>query len=111
MHVFINGGILKTAGNQSITATDTITAAVTGRAAVTVSSAAASTLLVTGFPSPITAGVAGNFKVTLKDLYGNIATGYTGTVHFTQQRSQSDRCRPITPSRPRTLECILSAPR
>ena len=30
-----------------------------------------------------TAGVAGNFTVTLKDAYGNIARGYTGTVHFT----------------------------
>ncbi|HJT36456.1 MAG TPA: VCBS repeat-containing protein [Pirellulales bacterium] len=58
-------------------------ASITGSAAVTVSPAAASTMSVSGFPSPITAGVAGNFVVTLKDAYGNVATGYTGTVHLT----------------------------
>jgi hypothetical protein len=40
-------------------------------------------LTVAGFPSPTTAGVAGSFTVTLRDSYGNIASGYTGTVHFT----------------------------
>jgi hypothetical protein len=45
--------------------------------------AAASTMIVAGFPSPATAGVAANFTVTLRDPYGNIATGYIGTVHFT----------------------------
>jgi hypothetical protein len=38
---------------------------------------------VAGFPSPSTAGVAHTFTVTLEDAYGNIASGYTGTVHFT----------------------------
>ena len=47
------------------------------------SPAAASTVNVGGFPSPITAGAAGNFTVTLKDPYGNTASSYTGTVHFT----------------------------
>ena len=39
-------------------------------------------MTVAGFPSPVTAGVAGSFTVTLKDPYGNLASGYTGTVHF-----------------------------
>src|SRR5207302_11117318 len=57
-----------------------LTAAETG---ITVNPAAASTMLVAGFPSPTTAGVAGSFTVTLNDPYGNTARGYTGTVHFT----------------------------
>jgi hypothetical protein len=40
-------------------------------------------------PKPTTAGVAGNFTVTLKDPYGNIAAGYTGTVHFSNTDSSS----------------------
>src|SRR5207244_4472048 len=38
---------------------------------------------ITGFPSPITAGVAGNFTVTAVDGFGKTVTGYIGTVHFT----------------------------
>jgi hypothetical protein len=80
---FPNGVILKTAGSQTLTATDTVTSSITGSAALPVSPAAASTMTVAGFPSPTTAGVAHNVTVTLKDLYGNTASGYTGTVHFT----------------------------
>jgi hypothetical protein len=82
VHAF--SAILKTAGTQSLTATDTTTASLTGsETGITVTPAAASTMTVAGFPSPTTAGVAGSFTVTLKDPYGNIASGYTGTVHFT----------------------------
>ncbi len=74
----------KTAGTQSITATDTTTSTITGtEGGITVSPAAASSFKVTGFPSPDTAGAAENITVTAFDPYGNIATGYTGTVHFT----------------------------
>jgi hypothetical protein len=81
---------LKTAGAQSITATDT-TAAVgpATDAGITVNPAAASQMLVAGFPSPVTAGVAGTFTVTLKDPYGNVAASYTGTVHFTSSDRQA----------------------
>ena len=51
--------------------------------------AAASTLSLSGFPSPVTAGTPGNATVTLKDAYGNLATGYTGTIHFTSSDSQA----------------------
>jgi hypothetical protein len=82
VHTF-TGVILKKAGSQTVTASDTVIGSITGGAAVVVEAAAAKTMTVAGFPSPTTAGVAGNFKVTLKDPYGNFATGYTGTVHFT----------------------------
>jgi hypothetical protein len=82
VHTF--SATFKTAGTQSITATDTKTGSITGtQSGITVNPAAASTLAVTGFPSPTTAGVSHSFTVTALDPYGNIATGYTGTVHFT----------------------------
>jgi hypothetical protein len=78
-----SGVILKTAGTQSITATDTVTNTITGqRGGIVVSPAAAAVLVVSGYPTSVTAGTAQTFTVTLKDAYGNVATGYTGTVHF-----------------------------
>src|SRR5579864_71438 len=82
VHTF--SATLYTAGTQSITATDYTTGLVSGTDdGIIVNPAAASTLSVAGFPSPAIAGVAGNFTVTARDAYGNIATGYSGTVHFT----------------------------
>src|SRR5205807_1151671 len=69
---------LKTSGSQSLTATDTATNTITGtQTGITVNPAAASSFIVSGYPSPITAGTANNFTVTAKDPYGNTATGYT----------------------------------
>src|SRR2546421_243001 len=51
---------LKTAGAQSITATDKTTATITGtESGITVAAAAASKFVVSGFPISSTAGVAG----------------------------------------------------
>jgi hypothetical protein len=75
---------LKTAGTQSITATDTATTSITGsETGITVSPAAASQLVLSGFTSSTKAGVACTVTVTAKDAFGNVATGYKGTVHFT----------------------------
>jgi hypothetical protein len=74
---------LKIAGTQSITATDTAAVDVRGtESGITVMPIAASMLWVGGFPLPTTAGVADTFTVTAFDPYFNIATSYTGTVHF-----------------------------
>src|SRR5207245_468523 len=54
-----------------------------------VSPAPASVLVVTGFPSPTTAGAVGVFTVTARDPYGNAATGHLGTVHFTSSDGQA----------------------
>ena len=80
---------LKTAGPQSITATDAANSLLTGSATTTVTAAAASTLTVGGFPSSTTAGNAGNVTVTAMDAYGNVATGYTGTVHLTSSDAKA----------------------
>jgi hypothetical protein len=47
----------------------------------------AATLTVAGFPSSVVAGAANSLTVTVKDAFGNIATGYRGTVHFTSSDS------------------------
>jgi hypothetical protein len=60
-----------------------------GGVSVAVTPAAASTFSVTGFPSPVTAGSAGTFTVTAEDPYGNVATGYTGTVSFASSDSRA----------------------
>jgi ELWxxDGT repeat protein len=81
---------LYTAGTRSITATDTTTAGLTGTdGGITVQPAAASQLVVSGFPSATTAGAAHTFVVTAEDAYGNIATDYAGTVHFTSSDAKA----------------------
>jgi hypothetical protein len=78
-----SGVVLVTAGAQTVTAADTAARATFGTAGVTVNPGAPATLAVTGLPSPTTAGDAHPLTVTAQDAYGNTATGYRGTVHFT----------------------------
>src|SRR5207244_2579496 len=74
---------LKAAGSQSLTATDTQSPALSAsQTGIAVSPAAASTLVVNGFPGAVVAGSTGSVTVTAKDAYGNVATGYSGTIHF-----------------------------
>ncbi len=81
---------LKTASTQSLTARDKANANFTGtQSGIVVHAAAASSLLLVGLSSPRTAGVAGSVTVTLKDAYGNVAAGYTGTVHFSSSDAQA----------------------
>ena len=70
------------AGSQTITGTDKVTATITGTVTLTVRAANAASLVLDA-PGSAKAGQAFNVTVTLKDQYGNIATGYRGTVHFT----------------------------
>ena len=74
---------LRSVGTRSVTATDTVTPAITGAQTVTVIPGPAATLAVTSFPSPRTSGTAGTFIVSARDLFGNFTTNYFGTVHFT----------------------------
>ncbi|MEI6608062.1 MAG: autotransporter-associated beta strand repeat-containing protein, partial [Verrucomicrobiota bacterium] len=83
IHTFTSDVTLKTAGTQSITATDTVTAITGTQSGMTVGCAAATILTASGFPSPEWVGTAGSVTLSAHDAYGNIATGYTGTVHFT----------------------------
>jgi hypothetical protein len=82
-HTF--GAVLYAVGPQTIFATDTATGQ-TGAQDVLVNPAY---FVVDGFPSPITAGQPGDFTVTARDRYGNVGTGYRGTVHFTSSDPQA----------------------
>jgi Beta-propeller repeat len=74
--------ILKTAGTQSITVTDASNSSIAGsESGITVTPGAATHFLISG-PSSIAANTAFSITVTAVDAYGNIATGYRGTVHF-----------------------------
>jgi photosystem II stability/assembly factor-like uncharacterized protein len=88
-HTFTNGVTLVTVGNQTITATDTISSSVKGSATVTVGPASASHFSVV-LPNGATAGSAFNFTVTALDPYGNTATGYTRHRPLHQQRRESE---------------------
>ena len=75
---------LKTAGLQSITATDSSASSINGtQDGINVIADSAVRLVVSGYPSPTIAGVAHNVTVTAKDAYGNTATDYSGTVTIT----------------------------
>src|SRR5262249_50784832 len=75
---------LKTAGSQTLTATDTVIASITGTwNAITVSSAPASRFVVSGLADPSAPGPSQDLTVTAEDPFDNTADGYTGTIHFT----------------------------
>lgn len=69
---------LRTAGAQTITATD---GAAHGSASVTVA-AGAPFLSFSGLPASSTAGATVSFALTAGDSFGNRAAGYGGKVHF-----------------------------
>ncbi|GIQ77493.1 cadherin repeat domain-containing protein [Bradyrhizobium sp. RD5-C2] len=71
-----------TAGNQTITATDTISA-ITGTSNAENVAPGPATHFVVSIPANGRADIAGSVTVTALDAHGNVATGYTGTVHFT----------------------------
>ena len=80
----------KTAGAQAITATDAANSAIIGTEDnIIVQAAAASSLKLSGFPSTEIAGTPETFAVTAYDAYGNVATGYTGTIGFTSTDAQA----------------------
>src|SRR5207302_699354 len=74
---------LRTAGLQTITATDTANSSITGTSNSIAVNAAAATHFAVSAPFSATAGSAFSFTVTAQDQFNNTATGYAGTVHFT----------------------------
>ena len=74
--------IVRTAGSQSLTATDAANPALTGTVSFPVKAAPASRFDVFA-PSAATSGAAFNFTVTARDPYNNTAADYAGTVRFT----------------------------
>ncbi len=74
---------LKTAGSQTVTATDTANSGISGTTAtITVAPATTTHLLVTA-PTSSVAGLSFVVAVTAKDAFQNTVTTYGGTVHLT----------------------------
>jgi hypothetical protein len=81
MHTFTV--TLRTAGGQTLTASDSVLATLIGSAPVQVVAAAAASLRMVPAQNVIYPGQPFAMTVTAYDAFGNIATGYRGTVHFT----------------------------
>jgi hypothetical protein len=88
---------LKTAGTQSITVADRLRPvdSMGTQSGITVNPAQASSFVLSGYyttnpPATTRAGDAHDLTVTAKDAYGNVATGYTGTVHLSSNDPQAD---------------------
>jgi FG-GAP-like repeat len=80
VHTF--SATLKTAGTQSLTATNTTNATISGvQGNVLVNPAAASRLILSA-PASVQAGARFSLTLTLVDAYGNVVTGYRGTIAF-----------------------------
>jgi DNA-binding beta-propeller fold protein YncE len=88
-HTFTNGVTLKTAGTQSISVRDNGSPALTGGANVTVTAAAATSLTLSGLPPTFPSGAVTSVVVTARDAYGNAASGYRGTAHFSSTDGQA----------------------
>jgi hypothetical protein len=83
VHKFAAAVTLKTAGSQTVTVRDTSNGSVAGTSGTVTVGPAAATHFMLSAPASVARGVLFSFTVTALDAYGNVATGYTGTVHFT----------------------------
>jgi hypothetical protein len=75
--------ILDIAGSSKVTCTDTAHPGLTGTGTFIVTPGPAASFDVAGPPTPTAAGAGANVTVTGRDAFNNVASGYTGTVHFT----------------------------
>src|SRR5262249_25497104 len=89
VHVFTNGATLATAGSQKIVATDSANTTITGSQTVKVTATNAVAMSLTGLAATTTAGSNATATVTLLDTFGNVATGYRGTVTFASSDTQA----------------------
>ena len=109
--------VLKTAGSQAITATDTVSSSITGISnPIAVSAAANATRFAFAFALPVypgitsgpnsfaTTGVPLIFTVTAVDAFGNIVPTYAGTV----QLSTSDTVAALGGGLPASLATLTS---
>lgn len=87
--VYTFNATLVTAGSQSITATDTSNGTIFGSDAGIVVQPAAASQLILSAPSSVTPGKKFSVTVTVEDAYGNVVTGYVGTIHFSSSDSSA----------------------
>ena len=80
---------LKTLGSQTITATDTTTASITGTSNLLTVVSNAPTHFSVGAPEGANPGYAINLYVSALDAANNVAPTYSGTIHFTSTDPQA----------------------
>ena len=73
---------LDTAGSQTVAGTDSARPSIAGAFAIAVTPASASSIIL-AVPGTVKANQPFTMTVTLKDAFGNVATGYRGAIHFT----------------------------
>jgi hypothetical protein len=88
VHTWVHGLTLFTAGHPTLTATDIGLDGISHVVYLTVIPAPASTLTVNA-PGSLPAGAPFDVAVSARDRYGNLATGYTGTVRFTSSDDEA----------------------
>ena len=88
-HTFTNGITLRTSGSRTVTVTDTGNGSLTDTETWSVSPAAAVSLALTPAGGSAIAGIPFSVTVTGYDAYSNVATGYTGTIHFASTDSMA----------------------
>src|SRR5467141_721778 len=71
-----------TTGRQSLSASDIATASIAGSASTQVTNSPAARLVLSGIPPATLSGTPLTVTVTAVDNHGNVATDFTGTVHF-----------------------------
>ncbi|MBS2025958.1 MAG: hypothetical protein JST92_26465, partial [Deltaproteobacteria bacterium] len=79
----------ETVGAQTLTATQVDKSTVTGSAQTTVGPGDAASLVLAPANQTPNAGVAFRIDLTAKDAYGNVTTGYSGTVALTSSDTQA----------------------
>ena len=80
---------LKTAGNQTVTAADSISTSISGNAMISVTAGSATHFVISGAPTSIAAGGMVTISVIAEDSFSNPAKGYTGTVQFSSSDAQA----------------------
>src|SRR5262249_11096774 len=81
---------LRTAGSQTVTVTDSVNQ-IGGSATGFTNPAGTTSLGLNGLLTTTTAGTPNDVTVTMRDPFGNIATGYRGTVSFTSSDPMATR--------------------
>lgn len=87
-HTFSSGFNLKTAGNQTITATSSAGGNPTS-VTVSVLPTSAASIQVSGIANPVSVGTAANVTVTAKDAYNNTATSFASPITFSSSDSKA----------------------
>ncbi|HZQ56400.1 MAG TPA: DUF4214 domain-containing protein [Acidimicrobiales bacterium] len=85
---------LVTAGQQTVTATDTVNASITGNSSLRVETSAGATRLWVSAPTTVTPGWAFAVTVSARTGTGSVATGFNGMVSF----GSSDPSATVSPS-------------